>query len=61
MRMRCGADAIKPDLRVANALRQLGFDAGNDPHSILVLARAAATELGVGLLVLDQLLWGRDG
>lgn len=61
MRMRCGADALKPDLRVADALRKLGFDSAGDQHSILVVARAAATELGVSLLVLDQLLWGRDG
>ena len=61
MRMRCGADALKPDLRVADALRNLGFESAGDPHSILVVARAAATELGVSLLVLDQLLWGRDG
>jgi hypothetical protein len=61
MRMRCGADALKPDLRVAEVLRMLGFDSAGDQHSILVIARAAATELGVSLLVLDQLLWGRDG
>ncbi|WP_134105755.1 hypothetical protein [Kribbella pratensis] len=61
MRMRCGSDALKPDLRVAGALRKLGFDVPGDEHSILVVARAAAAELGVSLLVLDQLLWGRDG
>jgi hypothetical protein len=48
MRMRCGADALKPDLRVANSLRVLGFDVPADEHSILVVARAAAAELGVG-------------
>ena len=61
MRMRCGADALKPDLRVARALRDLGFEVPGDGHSVLVVARAAAAELGVSLLVLDQLLWGRDG
>jgi hypothetical protein len=61
MRMRCGSDALKPDLRVASTLRKLGFDVPGDEHSILVVARAAAAELGVSLLVLDQLLWGRDG
>lgn len=61
MRMRCGADALKPDLRVAAALRELGFGVPGDEHSILVIARAAAAELGVSLLVLDQLLWRRDG
>jgi hypothetical protein len=61
MRMRCGADALKPDLRVARALRDLGFDVPGGEHSILVVARAAAAELNVSLLVLDQMLWGRDG
>jgi hypothetical protein len=61
MRMRCGSDALKPDLRVAGTLRELGFEVPGDEHSILVVARAAAAELGVSLLVLDQLLWGRDG
>jgi hypothetical protein len=60
MRMRCGADALKPDLRVARALRDLGFDVPGDEHSIIVTARAAAAELDVSLLVLDQMLWGRD-
>jgi len=46
---------------VANSLRVLGFDVPGDEHSILVVARAAAAGLGVSLLVLDQLLWGRDG
>ncbi|GAB2776278.1 hypothetical protein GCM10027039_41910 [Terrabacter koreensis] len=61
MRMRCGADALKPDLRVARALRDLGFDLPADEHSILVVAMAAAAELDISLLVLDQMLWGRDG
>ena len=58
MRMRCGANALKPDLRVAAALRQLGFAVPSDGHSIIVIARAAAAETGLDLLSLDQLLWG---
>ena len=61
MRMRCGVDALKPDLRVARALRDLGFELSGHKHSILGVTRAAADELDVSLLVLDQLLWGRDG
>lgn len=60
MRMRCGADALKPDLRVARALRDLGFDVPGDGHSVMVVARAAASEIDVDLLVLDQLLWSRE-
>lgn len=60
LRMRCGADAIKPDQRVAKALRELGFIVPGDEHSILVVARAAAVEIDFGLLALDQLLWGRE-
>jgi hypothetical protein len=58
MRMRSGADAIKPDVRVMNALKKLGFVVPTDDnHAILVIAKAAATEIGVSRLVLDQLLW----
>lgn len=59
-RMRCGADALKPDLRVRAAFRRLGFTVPNGEHALLVVARAAADELGVSLLVLDQLLWHAD-
>ncbi len=55
--MRCGADAIKPDLRVRDALNRLGFQVPNDEHAILVVAHAAAEHLNVSRLVLDQLLW----
>jgi hypothetical protein len=57
LRMRSGADALKPDLRVARALRQLGFHVPVGEHAILVVAHAAAGEVGISLLVLDQLLW----
>jgi hypothetical protein len=57
MRMRCGTDALKPDLRVRNALNRLGFDVPNDPHAILITGQGAAIEIGVSPLVLDQLLW----
>jgi len=58
LRMRSGADALKPDLRVARALRKLGFHVPAGEHAILVVAHAAADETGIPLLVLDQLLWG---
>ncbi|GAA1962332.1 hypothetical protein [Amycolatopsis minnesotensis] len=57
LRMRCGADALKPDVRVAKGLRALGFQVPSDQHSIMVVARAAATEIDFDLLALDQLLW----
>jgi hypothetical protein len=57
MRMHCGGNAIKPDLRVRRELRRLGFVVPADEHAILVIAKAAAADLGVDLLVLDQLLW----
>jgi hypothetical protein len=56
MRMRCGANALKPDVRVGRELRRLGFEVPADNHAILVVAKAAA-ELAVDALVLDQLLW----
>lgn len=57
LRMRSGADALKPDGRVTGSLRRLGFDVSGGQHSVLVVAEAAAAEVGIGLLVLDQLLW----
>jgi hypothetical protein len=60
LRMRSGSDALKPDLRVAKSLRQLGFHTPSGEHAILVVAHAAAAEVAIGLLVLDQLLWWLD-
>jgi hypothetical protein len=57
LRMRSGADALKPDLRVARGLQKLGFHVPADEHAILVVAHAAAEEAAISLLVLDQLLW----
>lgn len=57
LRMRCGSDALKPDLRVAKGLRQLGFYVPASEYAILVVAHAVAAEATIGLLVLDQLLW----
>jgi hypothetical protein len=57
LRMWSGADALKPNLRVARALRTLGFHLPTDGHSIMIVATAAAAEVATSLLVLDQLLW----
>ncbi|BBY92309.1 hypothetical protein MGALJ_19780 [Mycobacterium gallinarum] len=59
-RMRSGADAIKPDIRVVRAMRSLGFLVPKDEHAVLLITRAAAEEIGMSRLVLDQLLWWRD-
>jgi hypothetical protein len=58
LRMRSGAYTLKPDLRVARALRELGFPVPADEHAILLVANAAADDAHISLLVLDQLLWG---
>ncbi|WP_134124148.1 hypothetical protein [Kribbella kalugense] len=57
LRMRCGADALKPDLRVHRALVNLGFLVPREEHALLVASEAVASELGISRLVLDQLLW----
>jgi hypothetical protein len=57
LRMRSGSDALKPDVRVAKGLRQLGFQPPPGEHATLVIAHAAASEVAIGLLALDQLLW----
>jgi hypothetical protein len=57
MRMHCGGNAIKPDTRVRRELGRLGFEVPAGENAILVVAKAAAADLGVDVLVLDQLLW----
>jgi len=58
MRMRSGANTLKVDVRVRNALKNLGFSVPPDSdHAVLIIAKAAAQEVGLSLLVLDQLLW----
>jgi hypothetical protein len=47
LRMRCGADG----------LAWLGYPVPREPHAVLLVARGAAAELEIDLLVLDQLLW----
>jgi hypothetical protein len=57
LRMRSGADAIKPDLRVRRNLDQMGFKVPPGENALLLLAEGAAEELGVTRLALDQVLW----
>lgn len=57
MRMRAGADTLKVDVRVKKSLRKLGFSVPDDDHAVLIVAKAAAHEVGMSPLVLDQLLW----
>ena len=57
LRMRSGADALRPDFRVRASLNRLGFEVPSNEHGILIVAHAAAAELAVSRLVLDQLLW----
>lgn len=62
LRMRCGADTLKPDVRVRNELSDLGFPVGEgQPATVYVVASAAAAEIGTTRLVLDQLLWWAAG
>ena len=62
LRMRAGADAIKPDTRVRASLQRLGFTLPeNDAAALLVTASVLANELGINRLVLDQLLWTAAG
>lgn len=61
MRMRCGANTLKADVRVTKALRGLGFTTPSDAHSVITIAQGAAAEVGLDLLSLDQLLWDWKG
>ena len=57
LRMRAGADAIKPDVRVRKELIAAGLQLPNDDAAVLLVAEAMAEELGVRRLWFDQLLW----
>lgn len=58
LRMRSGADALKPDGRVRASLDKHGFAVprGSDA-ALLLLAEGVAEELGITAFALDQLLW----
>lgn len=57
MRMRSGADAVKPDLRVRRAMRELGFENIVDDVALVLVVEAAAETLGVTPFQLDRVLW----
>jgi hypothetical protein len=61
LRMRAGADAIKPDVRVRRTLEQLGFTIPTGGAALLVVSSVLAAELNITRLVLDQLLWAAGG
>lgn len=61
MRMRAGADTLKPDLRVRDSLLDLGFPVGSGrPETLYTVVTAIAAELETSLLLVDQLLWLRS-
>lgn len=58
LRMLSGADAIKPDGRVIGGLCRLGFRLRQDDSvGALLIAEAAAEEVNLSRIHLDQLLW----
>ncbi len=58
LRMRSGADAVKPDGRVRTRLQALGVLPWRpDPPTAIVACEALAAELGLTRLQVDQLLW----
>ena len=60
LRMLCGADTLKADLRVAAALQRAGLPLADnaDTGTIAIAAQLTAAALGVRLIHLDQLpLW----
>ncbi len=62
LRMRSGADGLKPDGRLRARFRALGFPPSpGDDVGLVLLGEAAAEELAISRLVLDQLLWPAPG
>jgi len=56
-RMRSGADAPKPDRRFRDHLKHLEFPTPAGEGALLLVGEAAAEEVGIHRLELDQLLW----
>lgn len=58
LRILCGADTIKPDVRVLKQLRRVGVQvAPASAAAGFLAASAVAHELGIPVIELDQLLW----
>lgn len=57
LRMRCGANSIKPDVRVYKALQSLGLAVPRDDNAIILICQELSDALGISALELDQLLW----
>ena len=57
MRMLCGADTLKVDLRVNRSLRDLGTFVPSDANATLHLCELYAEDLGISLRQLDRLLY----
>jgi hypothetical protein len=59
LRMRSGADAIKPDVWIARLLQQYGATIGNpkDALEVMQCAEQVAIAAKISRLTLDQMLW----
>lgn len=61
LRMRCGADSLKVDVRVIDELSKFGIPVGwFTPEGLLELCKEIANEANCTLLELDQTLWHRN-
>ena len=58
LRMHCGADTLKVDVRVINGLVSLGINANLfTSDGLLEVCEAIAKDVGCSLTELDQILW----
>ena len=58
LRMLCGADTLKVDVRVINGLIGLGIDATLfTSDGLLEVCKAISQDVGCSLIELDQILW----
>jgi hypothetical protein len=58
LRMLCGADTLKVDVRVINGLKGLGINADLfTADGLLEVCKALAADIGCTLIELDQILW----
>lgn len=57
LRKMCGADAIKPDVRVRQRLQSMGFKVPDGSHALMLLCETLADELCIPKSTFDDYLW----
>lgn len=57
LRILCGVDAIKPDVRVRHKLESFGFDLPKSDIELMHICELFADDLGIHRRIFDMMLW----